>query len=119
MFLGGDPTCQGLRNTAHAFPLALLTDPEWPVHDIVLHDGEPRQTIGFLRLHVDPRRLTQDFRTTEAGQPVTRLVAANEVEAENVAVLPAGGAEGRRAEPGGRLEIGGKAPGGGHQQQGQ
>ena len=27
MFLGCDVTCQGLRNAAHAFPLALLTNP--------------------------------------------------------------------------------------------
>jgi hypothetical protein len=40
MFLGCDVTCQGLRNAAHAFPLALLTHPIRPIHDVILHDGE-------------------------------------------------------------------------------
>ena len=66
MFLVCDATCQHLRDAAHAFPLTLLTNPIWPVHDVILHDGEVSQTLGCGRFQRDHRRLTQDLFAAEA-----------------------------------------------------
>ncbi len=66
MFLACDATRQCLRNAAHAFPLTFLTNPIWPVHDVILHDGEVIQMLGYGRFQRHHRRLTQDLFAAEA-----------------------------------------------------
>ena len=57
-FLRCNTTCQGLGNAAHTFPLAFLTDPKWPVHNIILNHRELGQAIRFGGVQRDRRRLT-------------------------------------------------------------
>ena len=66
MFLACNAPCQSLRNAAHAFPLTLLTNPIWSVHDVILHDGEVSETLGCGRFQRDHRRLTQDLFAAKA-----------------------------------------------------
>jgi hypothetical protein len=61
---------QGLGDAAHALALAVMTGPEWPIHNVVCDDRKPGDAVRFGGLPIDPGDFTQRLLAAEARQPV-------------------------------------------------
>jgi hypothetical protein len=83
----GDAARKGLGDSTHTVALAVMADPKWPVHDVILGDCEPGHTVGWRRFQANLRDVTQHLCAAEARQPVACSVTVDVGEAEDVAVL--------------------------------
>jgi hypothetical protein len=70
MLPGRDITRQGLGDAAHAFALSVMTDPEWPIHNVVGDDCKAGDAVRFGGSPIDLQSFTQRLLAGEARQPV-------------------------------------------------
>jgi hypothetical protein len=47
-----------------------MTDPEWPIQDVILNNREAGDVVGFGRFQSDLRNLTQHFFAAQARQSI-------------------------------------------------